>query len=66
MDMSFWSRETRRDSDTRTLRAVLLALIGVILVLASRRCFEAIAIDEVKLRKVRESSIGSDHIRGPD
>ena len=32
-----------------TGRAVLLALIDVILVLASRRCFDALAIDEVKL-----------------
>jgi hypothetical protein len=42
---------------------VLLALIDEILVLASRRRFEALAIDEVKLekRKVRECSIGADH-----
>jgi hypothetical protein len=40
---------------------VLLALIDEILVLAGRRRFEALAIDEVKLRKVRECSIGADH-----
>lgn len=40
---------------------MFLALIDVLLVLASRRRFEAIAIDKVKLRKMRECSIGSDH-----
>ena len=41
---------------------MLLALIDEILVLAGRRRFEALAIDEVKLpvRKVRECSIGAD------
>ena len=39
---------------------MLLALIHVILVLAGRGCFEAIAIDKVKLRKVRKCVIGTD------
>lgn len=45
---------------------MLLALIDEILVLASRRRFEALAIDGLKLRKVRECSIGSDHTDGAD
>jgi hypothetical protein len=48
---------------------VLLALIDVILVLARQRRFEALAIDEVKLIKVSECSIGADHSTvcgGPD
>ena len=44
---------------------MLLALIDVILVLAGRRCFEALAIDEVKLKKVRECSIGADQSMRP-
>ena len=62
MNISFQSPETGRSSERRTGGAVLLALIDVILVLASRRRFEAIAIDGVKLRKVRERFIGSDHM----
>jgi hypothetical protein len=48
---------------------VLLALIDEILVLASRRRFEALAIDEVKLRKEKCVSALSVRIMvcgGPD
>ena len=57
MNISFWSPETRRKSERRTGRAVLLALIDVILVLASRRRFDALAFDEVKLKKKRVSAL---------
>jgi hypothetical protein len=46
---------------------VLLALMHVVLVLASRGRFDAIAIEKVKLRKcvcVRECSIGTDRSSG--
>jgi hypothetical protein len=61
MSMILVAPETRRESERRTGRAVLLALIDGILVLAGRRRFEALAIDEVKVRKVRDYSIGADH-----
>jgi hypothetical protein len=42
---------------------MFLALIDVILVLASRRRFEALAINiGVKLRKMRECTIGADRV----
>ena len=44
---------------TRTGRAMLLALIHVVLVRASRGRFEALAIDSVKLGKVRVSALSA-------
>ena len=45
---------------------MLLALIDEILVLADRRRFETLAIDKIKLRKVRACSIRVNHnIWGP-
>ena len=53
MSNVFGLQETGHEKEGHTGRAVLLALIHVIFVLASRGRFEALAIGSLKLRKVR-------------